>query len=729
MKRKVWLWAGLLSCVVIGGRIITQEAKSAAPSKPAPKASAAPASFQSVKAQVKPYKVSASLKEVTNLKSFKKAVPLTPQQEKMLAQNLLVCSPTSAQQLFYIYEHNDYKNLPSFVTTDLVLQLYHIFYDFTLRTVESESLFPVLKRLSEGMLNESIATWKAVSDPKLKQAALKNVAYFGVAARALKSKISIPPEAARLVQKELALMDKHQGFDVGGVFPYKIDYSQFAPRGHYTRSEKLKQFFRAMMWYGLAPFSLYYQSDKGRTRADEQIRQSLLFVRTLYRSKFDDEWMTIYEPTAFYVGAADDLTPAEWKRASEKVFGKDAPVTAFVDKAKFDAFVAEAEKLRPARVQPKFGRLQGVPAGTPKMIEPPLTRGNQLRFMGQRYIPDSEVLQSLSHPIDRVFPSGLDVMAVMGSPRAAVILDAYPKVYNEKNWKDYKPTREKLIQEFAAVKPATWTSNLYWSWLHSLRALLEPIPNGFPSFMLNDAWKDKSIHTALASWAELRHDTILYGKQSVVECGGGEDVPFVKGYVEPNVVFYDRLLRLTTQSRQGLAQRKLLSAKLKEKFEQFEDLLAFLKRMSEKQLRNEKLKREEYEDIRYIGGKIEYLTVSVMEGNVTSWELVSETDKDMAVIADVHTGGGAALEEGVGRAHEILVIVPIEGKLTLTRGAAFSYYEFKQPISNRLTDEAWQAALKAGKAPDPPVWTKTFLLPGKSRPMKSSEFAQYSSGC
>ena len=32
-------------------------------------------------------------------------------------------------------------------------------------------------------------------------------------------------------------------------------------------------------------------------------------------------------------------------------------------------------------------------------------------------------------------------------------------------------------------------------------------------------------------------------------------------------------------------------------------------------------------------------------------------------------------------------IVPVEGKLVLTRGAVFSYYEFIHPAADRLTDE------------------------------------------
>ncbi len=64
----------------------------------------------------------------------------------------------------------------------------------------------------------------------------------------------------------------------------------------------------------------------------------------------------------------------------------------------------------------------------------------------------------------------------------------------------------------------------------------------------------------------------------------------------------------------------------------------------------------------------------------------------MAVVADVHTdlNSGQALEEAVGPAFRIIVMAPIDGQPTPAVGGVFSYYEFKQPIAQRLTDEAWQ---------------------------------------
>jgi hypothetical protein len=458
-----------------------------------------------------------------------------------------------------------------------------------------------------------------------------------------------------------------------------------------------------MMWYGLTPFAV--RTNEGLV--EEQIRQSLLLTRSLYRAQLEDEWATIYEPTSFYVGAADDVTPVEWKTAMEQIFGANAAPEAFTDAEKFAAFADAAQKLRPARIQARTRIRQN---------QPPVPDASvQLRFMGQRYIPDSEVMQRLSVPVYRVFPTGLDVMAVIGSERARVHLDANPNIYNPQNWTDYLPQRAKLVEEFAGVKPERWTSNLYWSWLYALKALLEPAPQGYPSFMLNAAWADKSLNTALGSWAELRHDTILYGKQSGAEMGDGEEPAAYKGYVEPNVLFWDRLLSLTRQSREGLVARNLLSDQLKDKFEQFEELLTTLKTISEKELRNEKLTEDEYQAIRHIGGTLEYLTLSVMTGNPDTWEMVNETDKDMAVVADVHTGGVRVLEEGVGHANEILVVVPVEGKLVLTRGAVFSYYEFQHPSADRLTDEKWQRMLNTGRAPAAPVWTKSFLLPEQKK--------------
>ena len=89
------------------------------------------------------------------------------------------------------------------------------------------------------------------------------------------------------------------------------------------------------------------------------------------------------------------------------------------------------------------------------------------------------------------------------------------------------------------------------------------------------------------------------------------------------------------------------------------------------------------------------------------YEITSAADKHMAVITDIHTVINSYLEEAVGTAYHIYVVVPMGGKLYLTRGAVFSYYEFVSGV--RLTDEEWQEMLMGIYLPPLPEWTKSFI--------------------
>jgi len=664
---------------------------------------------------LKPYSVSADLREVTNLQAFRKVYPLTDEQKRLLARQLFAASRTTYKQLFHVYENNEYHNLPSFVTTDVALHLYHCFFDYVLRTVEQEMLLKQLEKLTAACLEATADQLRQAKNPQVRSALLKNAAYFGVASQLLGRRDRLPSGTWPLVEKELQLISAHAGFERGAILPYRVDYSQFVPRGHYTRSPQLRRYFLTMMWYGLTPFATRFGN--GRV-SPASVRQGILLVRALERSGALTEWGNIYELTSYFVGSADDIIPAQWIVIADRVYGRNNAPDAVADPARLQRFITEVEHLPKPRIRAQM--VEGADMPSPDY---------QLRFMGQRYLPDSEVLQRLSRPIDRPFPAGLDVMAVLGSERAEQILDGSPSLYNPNRWAGYRQERARLVQEFSAVPPRKWTSNLYWSWLNALQPLLDKLPSGYPSFMLTESWRDKSLHTALASWAELRHDTVLYGKQSAVECGDGEERPTPTGYVEPNVPVYDRLAKLTARTRELMTRRFTLTADLKTAFEEFEALLKFLKRCSEKELRGERLSQEENEEVRYIGGKIETLTRATIEGKPEYWELVDIGDQDMAVIADVHTAAPKVLQVGVGRAAEILVIVPIGKKLVLTRGAILTYYEFTHPMSDRLTDEKWRAILDTEEAPEPPPWTRSFLMPALPADPDREHLYSYTSGC
>lgn len=653
----------------------------------------------SFECRVPAYSTNLKLSNIVNLKQFGE---FTQEQREMLAQNGFVVTSGQQEQLFYIYELNEYYMLPSFISTDSVLQVYHVFFDYSLRTLEAQQLMGDLEKLTQSMLDKSVYLYENLENSSVREQALKNIAFFSVAQLALGKEIPqrVPGKAVDDARAEYALMLEASGFQKSPLFGFELDYSQFRPRGHYTRSEAFEKFFRAMMWYGQVPFPLLTEKDEKAVLDEEATCRALLMTYALFMGggEVPDAvlWENIYDPTVFYVGSADDLTVYDYKDLLVRVFGEDPDLNALMDPDKTAKILEEAKKLPEPRIQQQW-----VSADAPT--------GKQFRFMGQRYIPDSEILQTLADPLQRPMPSGLDVMAVLGSDRAYdyLLQSGVPE-----QWPEYPDKFQKVKEKFSGLPDETWRSNMYYGWLWTLKALLTPFGEGYPSFMTHEAWKDKSLSTALASWSELRHDTVLYGKSSAAEGGGDWPPPVVKSYVEPNVELYQRLLWLTRYSRVNLTARGILPEDLQTRMEAFEELLDFLTACSIKELNNEALSEEEYDELLAYGATLEYLTSSMAEDGVRWFEITSETDKNMAVVADVHTSSGGYLEEGVGPAAEIFVIVPIEGRLYLTRGAVFDHYEFVS--SARLTDEAWQQMLREGKQPSQPEWTRSFKSGVKS---------------
>ena len=88
----------------------------------------------------------------------------------------------------------------------------------------------------------------------------------------------------------------------------------------------------------------------------------------------------------------------------------------------------------------------------------------------------------------------------------------------------------------------------------------------------------------------------------------------------------------------------------------------------------------------------------------------------MALVADVHTDGNSSsvLEEAIGHPAWIYVVAPTDDGLALCTGGVYSYYEFSWPMSDRLTDGAWQQMLENGTNPPQPEWVSSFVAEGVS---------------
>jgi len=656
--------------------------------------------------------------------------------------------------------------------------LYHIQFDETLRQIEEREFYDRIWEISKELLGDSVEKYNLATGD-LKESLKRNTAYLAVGLSLLQPKenqlceenredwecedpgvaiayfneedlakytFTVPDFIKSDVDKELKLIEEHKGFSNSPVFIYREDYSQYVPRGHYTRSEKLKNYFKAFMWYGRISMLLKGtdQVGPGQTCSDispctalisdydakiQTIGASLIASKFAESQDLKDKWDRIYSVTAFYVGLSDDLGPYEYIEALNYVFEGEFDPNELTEEniGKLKAKLAE---YMPPKIYGGTGECTIWPPFTPEQADECLSATKGFRLMGQRFIPDSYMFSEIVSPRvgmyagdncaevftcemtgggpARVFPRGLDAMALLGSQRAKEILielgdTEYQGQDAEGNEIAYETAFNKLKEEFDSFNEAEWNKNLYWSWLFSLKSLLKDFGTGYPTFMQTQAWLDKELTTALASWAELRHDTILYAKQSYTMTMEMAPAPPpekpVVGYIEPVPEFYNRLLALTKMTTQGLDEMEVLDAASKSRLESLERILEKLVDLSTKELNNEELSEDNYDFIKNFGDKLN----GVIED-------VPEKSKKTTIIADVHTDQNTSqvLEEGVGYVNLILVAYKVpDGRILIGAGPVMSYYEFKHPMDDRLTDEKWRDILSSDP-PEPPEWISNF---------------------
>ena len=645
----------------------------------------------------------------------------------MLGKNGFAIVPAEHNQLFHVYEKNDYADFPSFVTTDLYLQLFHLYFDCVLRDVEEKHLDSLMIVFSSQMEAE-MKTLTSSQDAEVKAAAEFGQAWFAVAswlfshdkAPASAAKLNVPEAYKKMVMEEITkAFDAENGYsDMLEYFPPEemFGYSLFRPRGHYTRSKVCSRYFRGMMWMQTAHFG---------TNKPSKMKQIALIANVFNQQpKLRDIYNKVSEPITYLMGTPDNVTLIQ---VANRIKEMGLPIEQLLSSRKDMAnLTKDIEEIAKRQMR----------------IELKKTRGSKyvVDIMPQRYQPDAEALITTTDqdsPVSlRPCPKGLDWMAVMGLPGAERIL--IDELKETQRWAGFPKALTTARKKAATTQ---WEACVANQWMYTLQSLGDTAQS-LPYFMQSPQWQKKNLNTALASWAELKHDAILYAKQPMLaECGdGGPEPPVVKGYVEPNVKFWEKAIALVTRMDKVLTTYGLQTEKAKAVYERIKEMAEFCRDISIKELNGGKITDEEYNQIEIIGSTVENISLElVSEDNemLQGWSDVVSTDKKVAVVADVFTASGenvaindkCVLYEGVGPAYEIYVVVEIDGSLYLTRGAVLSYREFTRLLSDpRMTDEEWQEELKKSPTGGTPSWMKEIIAPVKGMSADDEE-TFYSSGC
>jgi Protein of unknown function (DUF3160) len=577
-------------------------------------------------------------------------------------------------------------DMPVLITTDSILHAWHKTYDSVLQGMETSRFTAAYRDLLRGIRTGMDQQLKRPS-PKLQSAARQLDLYVSVALTLLPD---APGEDARepsdqsppeLVSPLLVSSDEVEQV-VRAIYELRptavpvfgeVDFSQFKPRGHYTKNEALQRYFRAVMWMGRA--------DTGFPLGKEATARVALMMGLLAEHSGQlPPFQKTQSAIDYFVGTSNGLSLVGVAEVLRK--NNVTRLTELEDDARVQTLTRQLLAATPkSRVTS-----QALPGHAG--VEPP----SVFQLSSQRFTLDSFIHQQVSFGRipKRTMVSGLDVFAALGNSEAVRLLEPELKEF------DFSRQMAALRRTTAELPAGYWQQNIYTRWFDALRTLDDTPEGGFlPDLFRSRVWQRKQLNNQLASWAELRRDTILY----VAQVYGGILCEFPDVYLEPYPAFFERMHDMALEAEQTLEDPA--------SFRGFVDVMNNLSDIARRQLsqaqRNEadrtylrSLVRSRVLDGGCGGPEVEWSGwySRLFPGDMFDYE---------PVIADVFTdpNSGSVLNVATTGPDMLVAAVQTQEGPTLFAGPIASYRQF---VGGRLTDEEWEEQIGRAEAPARPAW-------------------------
>ena len=652
---------------------------------------------------------------------------LTDQETELLKLNRFVVTERLDFDCFGKAFHDIYiKDLPVFISTDAILHALHASYDQILVDLEIAILEPNLADFLDNLYAVYPQLISKYADYDTLQNALKDVGLYVTIAKSLLIGEKQQPQLTSQQQiDEMWSAIQNEQLSSLPLFSErqrKLDFSQFTVRGHYN-NDNLRDYFKAMMWLGRMDFLLTSPPENPWEQpwTREEIRRMNLGAFILNelielsnaRSKMEQNDHII----TFMVGESDNITPAELSAVinAQNLTSADQ----LLDNLTYDAYY-EAIKESNGAEQKILSQFMMMDPWAEEPGELPVS----FRLMGQRFIVDSYIFFNVVFDrivyqdklIWRPMPDPLDALFVLGNE------DALPLLKKEIETYHYSSQLAALRYLVESYDPEFWQASLYNVWLEAIRKL-NPAESrdGFPLFMKTAAWRQNKINTQLASWSQLRHDNLLYAKQSYT---GGSGCSFPHSFVEPIPEFYAQIAAFAETAQNYFNQFKSDTYEMyliKEYFPGLKEVMNNLEQIALKEVAGQLLDTED----------IKWLKEMLFEDGVSGappfsgWYAYLYYHPDDAafsdyIIADVHTQPTDFVGNHVGRVLHVgtakinLGIFLTEASSSANQplayiGPVMSYYEKITKDFDRLTDERWTEMVETNDLPLRPDWVNIYL--------------------
>ncbi|MBO7582813.1 MAG: DUF3160 domain-containing protein [Treponema sp.] len=675
---------------------------------------------------------------VTGYIALEENVMTSLENNKLAIQQVTPESYVSIDDMVDLYRNlQRKKNLPVFITTDFAAHCQHLIFDRMLQYTEEEYFLPAMSELTDAFITALEKRIDAPADVREKaiqyfqvpQLIMKTapsvegdgsyyspIVYVDQSTDAINEILSQYPAAVQTDYK--SIMSAAPGTEE--IFQEDEDFSQYKPRGHYTKNGLLETYFRAQMWYGHLHFSIA-KPKSGQTLPQAILDKEAAMMLIVDTVQKDDTlyymWSELFEPITALIGMSDDLSFYDicplWKDQNVTDFSQWAS-----DQNNLHSFMSLcAATLRPPAIsgQSVFNMYseQDEETGMPSV---PMG----WRLFGQRFTYDSFVHEKVSPPrlLSRDFVRGLDIMKAFGSKTAEALLAKT----DYQTMPGLKEVLDSFETEIAAYDSSFWNQSYYNQVLYQVKTQATFEQGAGFYFTETPAWNIKSQLAAHGTWAELRHDTILYVKQTAAERAGDGDfdptfrtepLPKPVHYVEPNVPFWEGSVNSVANLIKIYNFYGLLDSDSERTLNSLMEMYQRLLAISKQEAQNLPISQSDNDWLPTVASSFGNL---VMVHNRNGY--ISDNDLlKMACIADVFTNNdyGACLEVGV--AVPFRLYIPLndsQGGKRIAIGYGFSYVEFLQSAEDRMTDEQWKTIVykthKDNLDEYMPFWEKECIL-------------------
>lgn len=620
------------------------------------------------------------------------------------------------------------KDLPVYISSDAILHAFHRSYDNILKSVETNYLIPRIKLLLSTMHGKLQELESKYSSDQLLFTSLKDVDIYLTVPQKLLG-VSVSPyfsENQNVVDNLLEYVEA-QGIVTEPLFSSskrKVDYSQFKPRGHYTETTELSNYFKAMMWFGRIEFYLIKPEEQSQTMPgptmqdiQRQIIDSYFISELMDASGAKQIYNEIEKVISSFVGEQDNVTLNQAEIVFEAV--KINSAKQFEDTVKVIEF-QDTLISKPFSEQKILSQLLESDPNNPDKIKP----ASAFLLFGQRFVIDSYVTGNVvfdriiynGAKVKRMLPVTMDILFALGNSASAQLLE--PEL-NNYHYSSNLAALRFLIDSYGSD---FWQSSVYNLWLNSIKSLNPPDDRtSLPSFMQTAAWWQHKMNGQLASWAELRHDNILYAKQSY---SGMIGCSYPYGFVEPVPVFFESMSWLADKTKEKFSGLSINLSREIGFMAYFKNIMDTLKSISNKELSNIEFSDNEKSFLQKV------LFEDPMCGpGISGWyqKLWFEDGGFGAMpyhvdylVADYHTsptnemGGmvGWVKHAGTGPINLMIIVAELPGKGSVAfAGPVSSFYEFTSENFLRLTDDEWKDTyLSKSTRPD---WVNIYLADSK----------------